>query len=429
MDPGVLSHLQPPSLLPAGSIPLRAAPARRLCTDCGVSRMSDPSQCASACQFIRPAYETLEARVHGRARGDGDERFFGVTCGMWRARLREPAAGAQWSGITTAIAARLLEDGEVDAVLTVRGDPADRWRPEPVLVRRAEDLAECRGMRMGFAPLLALIEPAIAQGVRRLAVIAIPCQVHALRALEPRLGLESLIVIGTPCSDNTTTERFHQFLARLDPDPASIRYLEFRADYQVELRHDDGRRRTIPFIRLPIADLGDDFFPTTCRTCVDYTNSLADVVVGYMGGTGRQWVIARNDTGLRVLDRLGDALEREAPASAGRRAPAVQGFMRNLQRAAGGLPVNRAPAWLRPLLAWLMPRVGPRGLEFARARVEMKAVESVIQLRRNHPRRVRAMVPAHVWKIARPYGLTPTDAERAPASRPAESDRRTPHAA
>ena len=40
------------------------------------------------------------------------------------------------------------------------------------------------------------------------------------------------------------------------------------------------------------------------------------------------------------------------------------------------------PNWLRPIVGWLMPRVGPRGLEFARARVEMKAVETVLHLRR-----------------------------------------------
>ena len=29
-----------------------------------------------------------------------------------------------------------------------------------------------------------------------------------------------------------------------------------------------------------------------------------------------------------------------------------------------------------------MPKVGPRGLEFARARLEMKAIETVLHLRR-----------------------------------------------
>ena len=39
-------------------------------------------------------------------------------------------------------------------------------------------------MKMGFSPLLALLDRIEAEGHRRLAVIGIPCQVHALRALD-----------------------------------------------------------------------------------------------------------------------------------------------------------------------------------------------------------------------------------------------------
>jgi hypothetical protein len=74
-------------------------------------------------------------------------------------------------------------------------------------------------MRMGYAPLLALLEPIVKRGIKRLAVIGIPCQVYALRALEAELGFERLYVIGTPCSDNTTTENFHTFLDLLDDRP------------------------------------------------------------------------------------------------------------------------------------------------------------------------------------------------------------------
>jgi coenzyme F420 hydrogenase subunit beta len=63
------------------------------------------------------------------------------------------------------------------------------------------------------------------------------------------------------------------------------------------------------------------------------------------------------------------------------------------------------PNWLRPIVAWLMPRVGPKGLEFARARVEMKALETIVHLRREHPKKMKNMVPPHVWEVARPYGL------------------------
>jgi coenzyme F420 hydrogenase subunit beta len=80
--------------------------------------------------------------------------------------------------------------------------------------------------------------------------------------------------------------------------------------------------------------------------------------------------------------------------------------LKNVELAAGGLPLRRMPNWLRPIVSWLMPRVGPRGLEFARARVEMKALETMVHLRREEPARMKTMVPEHVIHLVRPYGLT-----------------------
>ena len=45
-------------------------------------------------------------------------------------------------------------------------------------------------------------------------------------------------------------------------------------------------------------------------------------------------------------------------------------------------------------------------------RVEMKAAETIVHLRRELPRRVRSMVPAHVWALMKPYGLERRDDER-----------------
>lgn len=392
------------------------APAepRHLCTDCGISRSSEPDRCGRACQFIRPDYARLEQQVHGRTRDPSrtDELHFGPFRRMVRASLAPARDGAQWTGIVTRIGERLLETGQVDAVLTIAPDPTDRWKPMPVLVTRAEDMRQARGMRMGYAPLLALLEPARAQGHKRIGVIGIPCQVYALRALERELGFERIYVIGTPCSDNTTTDNFHRFLALLDADPASITYLEFRADFMVELRYASGRVREIPFLQLPISQLPSDFFPLTCRTCVDYTNVLADLTVGYMGGAGEQWLLARNERGEELIALLGDELRVSSPTSRGNRQPHVRGFMTNTERAAGGLPLRRMPAFLKPLVGWLMPRIGPKGLEFARARVEMKAIETVLHLRRQAPKRLKSMVPAHVWKLVEPYGIAATDEER-----------------
>ncbi|MEY2883256.1 MAG: coenzyme hydrogenase [Pseudomonadota bacterium] len=413
------THTVPPGNAPVWTPEIAPALPRSLCTDCGISRTANAADCGTACQFIKPDYAALETRVHGRARDAAkpDELFFGPFRQLLKASLKAPIAGAQWTGITTRIAEKLLESGAVEAVLTMAPDANDKWKPVPVIVTRAEGMAQVRGMRMGYAPLLALLEPARAAGYTRVAIIGIPCQVHALRALEAKLGFERLYVIGTPCSDNTTTENFHEFLALLSDQPETITYLEFRADYHVELRFDDGRTKAVPFLMLPLSDLRPDFFPLTCRTCVDYTNSLADITVGYMGGTGEQWLIVRNERGSELIALLGDELKTGPPEDNGKpdgskRAGPVKGFLANTERAAGGLPLRRMPKWVRPVVGWLMPRVGPKGLEFARTRVEMKAVESIIHLRREKPRRMKTMLPDHVWKLVERYGLTPQDGER-----------------
>ena len=389
------------------------APYRSLCTDCGISRTDNPKRCGEACQFIKPNYPGLETQVHGRARDVNrpDELHFGPFIKMLRAGLKNPSTGAQWTGITTRIGERLLETGAVDAILTMTEDPNDRWKPLPIIIDKASDMAKCRGMRMGYAPLLSLLEPAIAKGYKKMAVIGIPCQVYALRALEKELGLEKLYVIGTPCSDNTTTENFHHFLSLVSSEPDEIIYLEFRADYHVEVRFENGKKKEIPFLQLPLSTLPNDFFPLTCRTCVDYTNVLSDITVGYMGGQGEQWLIVRNERGEELLALLGDEVRTSAPGTAGKRHSAVVGFMKNVERAAGGLPLRKMPNWLRPIVGWLMPKVGPRGLEFARTRVEMKAIETVLHLRREQPAKMASMVPRHIWPLVEPYGIKPSEQE------------------
>ena len=65
--------------------PLAPAAPRGLCTDCGVSRSSTPQACGTACQFIKPDYPAMEAKVHGRTRDPArpDEAFFGPYQAMY----------------------------------------------------------------------------------------------------------------------------------------------------------------------------------------------------------------------------------------------------------------------------------------------------------------------------------------------------------
>ena len=126
-----------------------------------------------------------------------------------------------------------------------------------------------------------------------------------------------------------------------------------------------------------------------------------------MGGDGDQWLITRNARGAELLALIAGQLTTKPLTDKGKRQGAVKGFLENTARAAGGMPLRRMPNWLRPVVSFLQPRIGPRGLEFARARVEMKAVETILHLRRTHPAPLKNMVPKHVWRLVERYGLTP----------------------
>ena len=63
-----------------------------------------------------------------------------------------------------------------------------------------------------------------------------------------------------------------------------------------------GSVETVPFFGLKTNQLKDVFAPS-CMSCFDYVNSLADLVVGYMGAPfGWQWIMVRNDRGQEMLD-------------------------------------------------------------------------------------------------------------------------------
>jgi 7-hydroxymethyl chlorophyll a reductase len=49
-------------------------------------------------------------------------------------------------------------------------------------------------------------------------------------------------------------------------------------DYQVHIKHTDGRYERVPYFCLPANELNDVIAPS-CYSCFDYTNALADLVV------------------------------------------------------------------------------------------------------------------------------------------------------
>jgi len=88
-------------------------------------------------------------------------------------------------GTLTALAAYLLESGEVEAILHVKADPEKPWLTRSTISRSATELHAAAQSRYGPSSPLVLTHQLLEEGVR-FAVIAKPCDVTAVRALMKR---------------------------------------------------------------------------------------------------------------------------------------------------------------------------------------------------------------------------------------------------
>ncbi len=370
----------------------------RLCSDCGLCDSYLRPRMAETCLFVRNRMEEQELRLHGRRRQPGDEMRFGIFREQAILRMRRPVAGAQWTGMVTTLAARLLERREVEAVILTGTQPGTRFQPLPVLARTPAEVATCVGNKPSLSPNLSLLDPVRESGIRRLAVIGTGCQVQILRQAEAELGLERLDVIGIPCSDNVTYEDQQFFLKTISRSPGTVVHYEFMPDFSLWLRHEDGQRERVNFIDFPMDKL-QGIFPSACLSCFDYPNALADLTIGYMGAPlGWQWVLARTTRGAELLDLLRPDLESRPLSESGDR---TRGMPRHIQMLAKH--PTKPPKPVRMLIAFLQRQRGPKGLEFARAIIEMKLLRNYSYVRDKFPQMEAKIVPYHVYEATRPY--------------------------
>jgi coenzyme F420 hydrogenase subunit beta len=113
---------------------------------------------------------------------------------------------------------------------------------------------------------------------------------------------------------------------------------------------------------------------------------------------GWQWLLVRNERGERLFELLRPFLELGDLASGGDRRAGVGRYVGMLAR-----PPRRPPALVRKLIAALMRRRGPKGLEFARSVIEMKLLRNLQYVRSRFGRMEARVVPGHVYAALGQY--------------------------
>lgn len=376
-------------------------PAKELCSECGFCDTHYIHYVKEACAFLNQQVAELEEEAHGRSRNldNSDDWYFGVNQDMMAARKKEPIEGAQWTGIVSTIACEMLNSGKVEGVVCVQNSEEDRFQPMPVIARTPEEVLAARVNKPTLSPNLSVLEQVEQSGMKRLLVIGVGCQIQALRAVEKKLGLEKLYVLGTPCVDNVTREGLQKFLETTSKSPETVVHYEFMQDFRVHFKHEDGSIEKVPFFGLNTKELKDIFAPS-CMSCFDYVNSLADLVVGYMGAPlSYQWMVVRNDTGQEMLELVEDQLETQPVTSQGDRHKAVQQSIPAYEK---GVTL---PMWAARLMGVVIERIGPKGLEYARFSIDSHFTRNYLYVKRNYPEKLDAHVPEYAKQIVGQYEL------------------------
>ncbi len=381
--------------------PTSRRPAKELCSECGLCDTYYIHYVKEACAFINQQIDGLEEETHKRSRDldNENELYFGVHQDMIAARKQQPIEGAQWTGIVSSIAIEMLNRGLVEGVVCVQNTKEDRFQPMPVIARTPEEILAAKVNKPTLSPNLSVLEEIEKSGMKRLLVIGVGCQIQALRAVEKQLGLEKLYVLGTPCVDNVTRAGLQKFLETTSRSPDTVVHYEFMQDFRVHFKHEDGSTETVPFFGLKTNKLKDVFAPS-CMTCFDYVNSLADLVVGYMGAPfGWQWIVVRNDTGKEMLDLVQDQLDTQPVMSQGNRKEAVQQSIPAYDK---GVTL---PMWAAKLMGVVIEKIGPKGLEYARFSIDSHFTRNYLYVKRNYPEKLQAHVPEFAKRIVGGYKL------------------------
>lgn len=289
------------------------------CSGCGA--------CVAVCPADALSFDEGEMVVSPKSTGYCKQATDGVSCGACYAacpRVGEQPAQTlgtysdiisaraafeiprkQSGGAVTAILANALDEGLIDAVVTVT---EDHWtlRPSSMVVTKSDVLIQQAGSRYSWwVPLLAALKHAVVERkFRRIAVIGVPCAVQAvarMRASENDLLIPYAkairLVIGLFCTETFDYSALvHGKLRKhYKLEPYEIRKLNVKGKLEI-LKQDDGH------LAVPLAEL-ETCIRQGCHYCTDLTSVTADISAGAVGSpAGFTTILVRSPVGKGFVD-------------------------------------------------------------------------------------------------------------------------------
>lgn len=289
------------------------------CSGCGA--------CVAVCPADALTFDEGEMVVSPKSTGYCKQATDGVTCGacydscprtgdqsaemlgeyleLFTAKSAFEVPHRQSGGAVTAILANALDEGLIDAVVTVN---EDRWtlKPSSVVITKSDVLVQQAGSRYSWwVPLLAALKNAVVERkLKRIAIIGVPCAMQAVARIRESdndllkpYAKAIRLTIGLFCTETFDYTMLIQGKLRshYNLEPHEIRKLDVKG--KLEVLKQDGST-----IIVPLAEL-ETCIRKGCRYCTDLTAVRSDISAGAIGSpAGSTTLIVRTTTGKGFVD-------------------------------------------------------------------------------------------------------------------------------
>ncbi len=357
--------------------------------------------CVQTCSGLGVNYQDIGKRMFGKDYTYGD--MLGNVRSGYVAHAMDPTIrhNAASGGVVTQLFDFLLASGQIKGAIVVVEDPENPARGRGIIARNREDLLRSQQSRYTTSPHLHILNT-IQEEDGPFALVALPCQIHALRKrqiFDPRWRKKIPIVIGLFCHYSLPMSSTEEAGALLAPPGSQLAHTQYRQRDKtgwpfntLELTFTDGSVWRSPYGPAQTFNVISRVSPLgRCLQCLDATAEFSDISVcdpwirdengkwKYDDPAGFSGVLVRTQRGAELIDAAvsaGRLYAREIPVTEigeGQRQMMVEKKLRTAfridVRRKLNLPVPEYPMFFAPhlkkvmfeeLLFWFM-RLLPEG--------------------------------------------------------------------
>jgi coenzyme F420 hydrogenase subunit beta len=263
------------------------------CIDCDLCVESCPELHLSDAEVIPKSLDSYATH------DDGFGRYGSVY--LTRSTRNDILSRSQDGGTVSSLLIYALENKLVDAAVVSTTTPEKPLYPVAKLVFSPEEVLECAGSRYTYAPNLLALREAYELGVKRLAVVGVPCQINGLRYLQhstPDIEVAKwyerhvVFSIGLFCSEVFTYNGLMKYFEEVGVNPSTVEKLNIKG--KVFIKTKDGE------LVKPLPQLHKYERPA-CLFCRDYSAELADISVGGLATEGWTITVIRTNAGNNIF--------------------------------------------------------------------------------------------------------------------------------